>query len=172
MKSHYAATALDGEGARRFGGRWNPPGVPAIYASDSLALAMLEILVHFDPALPMADYVALALDIPDDAIYVLDPEFIPGAWPRHDSIPFTQRLGNEQLILRNGFAIGVPSAVVPEALNYVINPAHPDFPAWALRHGRKAPRPIRFDARLIAARASALSDAAPLSSKKQKGPAA
>jgi RES domain-containing protein len=149
VKSKYAASALDGEGARRAGGRWNPVGTPALYASDSLALAMMEVLVHFDTAMPMASYVALELDLPDDAILSINPNAIPGNWPRLDSIPASQRIGHGLLVMRNLFAIAVPSVVVPLSFNYVINPAHADFPAWVAKQLLRPPIPLQFDARLL-----------------------
>ncbi len=152
VKSIYATNALDGEGARRAGGRWNPVGTPAIYASDSLALAMMEVLVHFDTAMPMASYVAVELDIPDDSIVFLNPAAIPGGWPRLDSVPSSQRIGHGMLVMRNLFAIAVPSVVVPRSFNYVVNPAHRDFPAWAEKQLLRPPVPLDFDARLLGQR--------------------
>ncbi len=149
VKTIYAANPLDGEGARRAGGRWNPVGTPALYASDSLALAMMEVLVHFDTAMPMASYVAVELDIPDSAIVSVNPNTIPSGWPKLDSIPASQRIGYGMLVMRNLFAMAVPSVVVPLSLNYVINPAHADFPAWASQQLRRAPVPLNFDARLL-----------------------
>jgi len=157
VKTIYAATALDGEGARRAGGRWNPPGMAAIYASDSLALAMLEVLVHFDTAMPMASYVAIELDIPDAAIVRVGSAGIPSHWPSRDSIPHTQRTGHGMLVLRNQFAISVPSVVAPASFNYVINPAHADFQAWAVKQLRSAPLPLQFDPRLAGRSAASTS---------------
>jgi RES domain-containing protein len=171
VKSIYATNALDGEGARRAGGRWNPVGTPAIYASDSLALAMMEVLVHFDTAMPMASYVEVELDIPDDSIVFLNPAAIPGNWPKLDSIPSSQRIGHGLLVMRNLFAIAVPSIVVPLSYNYVINPAHRDFPAWADKQLLRPPVPLDFDARLLGHRAMPQRPAAKSSSPASKGPA-
>lgn len=155
VKTDYIASALSGDGARRSGGRWNPPGMAVLYASDSLALAMLEVLVHFDPAMPMADYAAFELDLPDEKILTLNPSFLPKAWPGRDSIPFTQQIGKSLLAARNAFAIRVPSAVVGSECNYVVNYAHPDFAAWLPLQLSRAPFPINFDPRLVAHRKSA-----------------
>ena len=64
-----AFTALDGEGARLFGGRWNSPGRPMIYTAASPSLAVLEVLVHLDLPIDLMpdDYRLLAIEIPDDA---------------------------------------------------------------------------------------------------------
>jgi RES domain-containing protein len=152
VKADYIASALSGDGARRAGGRWNPPGLPALYTSDSLALAMLEVLVHFDPALPMADYVAFELDLPDEKIVTLKPSALPSAWPGRDSIPLTQQMGKGWLATRREFAFRVPSAVVGQECNIIVNPAHPDFAAWLPRQLARAPTPLAFDPRLAARR--------------------
>ena len=55
---------LTGEGARLYGGRFNPPGIPAVYTSQSIALAVLEILVHIDKSEVPADYVVMAIHFP------------------------------------------------------------------------------------------------------------
>lgn len=151
-KADYVATALSGDGARRVGGRWNPAGVAALYASDSLALAMLEVLVHFDPALPMAEYVAFELDIPEDKILTVRPSALPRGWPERDSVRHTQQLGKSFLVERSAFAIRVPSAVVGPECNYILNPAHPEFLGWLSRQLARAPLPLCFDPRLFVRR--------------------
>ncbi len=148
-KADYAASGLSGDGARRVGGRWNPPGVPALYASDSLALAMLEVLVHFDPSLPMAQYVAFELELPEEKIRSLRAASLPPGWPHKDSVRATQQLGRHHLVETAAFALRVPSAVVAPECNYIINPSHPDFPAWLSQQLSRAPLPLRFDPRLF-----------------------
>ncbi len=148
-KADYAANGLSGDGARRVGGRWNPAGVPALYASDSLALAMLEVLVHFDPSLPMAQYVAFELELPEQKIRSIGTSDMPAGWPDRASVRETQQLGRHQLIDGLVFALRVPSAVVGPECNYIINPSHPDFPAWLSQQLSRAPLPLRFDPRLF-----------------------
>jgi len=62
------ATAFSGDGARRYGGRWNPKGLSAVYTAVTQSLAALEILVHVDTDLVPNDFVLFAVDIPDNAI--------------------------------------------------------------------------------------------------------
>ncbi len=59
VKSRVSTAAFDGEGARLFGGRWNSPGVPAVYASESRALALLEVLVGLGDTTQLDAYVLL-----------------------------------------------------------------------------------------------------------------
>ncbi|HEY1434359.1 MAG TPA: RES domain-containing protein [Thermoanaerobaculia bacterium] len=141
--------AFDGEGARLAGGRWNPRGVAVVYASESLALAALELLVHADPALLPKDLVAIPAEIPD-ALRVgrVDETALGRDWRRHPAPESLSRLGAEWLERRETVALSVPSAVVPRERNVLLNPAHPDF-----RHVRVgAPDAFSFDPRLTSSR--------------------
>jgi len=106
---------LSGEGARRYGGRWNSPGRPLIYAASTAALAVLEARVHLDlpPELLPDDYVLVTIDLGDAAIeevYAIPelPQAFGDAWLSEQRSPVLQ----------------VPSAIVPESPNFLINPAH------------------------------------------------
>jgi RES domain-containing protein len=65
-KKKHSAGPIDGEGARRYGGRWNHPGTPLAYCAASLSLAVLEMLAHVDPSALHSDLIAVRIDIPDD----------------------------------------------------------------------------------------------------------
>lgn len=84
VKSRYASTAFDGEGARLYGARWNRPGLRATYAADSPALAVLEVLVHVGDASLLSAYSLITASLPDAVIEDLDPSLLfPGwdSWP-------------------------------------------------------------------------------------------
>ena len=66
VAGRHAATALNGEGAALFGGRWNPPGRRMVYTADSLALATVELSVHITGG--RVRYVALQLELPDHLV--------------------------------------------------------------------------------------------------------
>jgi RES domain-containing protein len=149
VKANYAASALTGDGARRFGGRWNSVGRPAIYAADSLAHAMMEILVHIDPTMPMGTFVALELDLPDNNIVDFPRGSLPPSWPRRAALHVTQALGDAWLRDSGGLAIRVPGAVVALEHNYVMNPGHPAFATWLPRQLARRPVPINFVPRLF-----------------------
>lgn len=112
--------ALDGEGARLYGGRWNTPGRALIYAAASPSLAVLEILVHLDlpPELVPDDYRLLTIKVPDD-LPLKRLETIPAD-------PAACRAAGDAF-LQDGSraALAVPSVVVPQEHNLLINPAHP-----------------------------------------------
>ena len=120
-------SAFDGEGARKYGGRFNAKGTAAAYASDSLSLSALEVLVHADASSLRGDYTAHALDLPDD---VVREEWkaadLPSNWRDGPAPPALQALGNAWLVGMTAAVLFVPSAVVPEQRNVVINPAHAD----------------------------------------------
>ena len=141
----YAASAFDGEGARRFGGRWNPPGVRVVYASESISLAALEALVHVDPTEAPDDLVVIPVDIPPNvAVTQTAVRGLPGDWRSTPAPPGLQQLG--ALWVRSGktAVLSVPSVVVPDERNYLFNPAHPAF----ARVKRGRPKAFSIDPRL------------------------
>jgi len=126
---------LSGEGARLYGGRWNSPGRPMVYAAESAALSVLEVRVHLDldwRVLP-DDYVLMAIDTGDLLAETLaetpvDPRAVGDAW----------LASGRSALLR------APSFIVPESANVLVNPAHRD----AARLAVASIRPFAFDARL------------------------
>ncbi|HEU0013932.1 MAG TPA: RES family NAD+ phosphorylase [Longimicrobium sp.] len=141
-----AYQALDGEGARLYGGRWNPEGVAAVYASASLALAALEYLVHVDTENVPGDLVALEIEVPDDAgARVVLPAELPADWNRVDDHPACVETGAGWAREAADLVLRVPSAIVPEESNFLINPSHPA----AGRVSIVRTRPFSFDPRLL-----------------------
>lgn len=126
----YTADDLSGEGAKRSGGRWNRPGMPVLYTAANIALACLETIVHLSGGdLPLNRYL-VRLDVPDDvwqAARVLVDGDAPVGW---DAIPagkVSLDLGDQWLADAVGPALlSVPSVIVPEEANVLINPAHAD----------------------------------------------
>src|SRR5512141_1789195 len=133
---------LDGEGARRVGGRWNSPGRPMVYTAQSVALAVLENLVHMSRQDYPSGYVIVAATIPDHVL-VLDELAVR----RHAAPgilgPFA--LGDYWFDALLSAVLRVQSAVVPSDCNYLLNPQHLDFAQIAVH----PPEPFRFDPRLF-----------------------
>lgn len=144
-KPEHAATALDGEGARRFGGRWNPRGVPAVYAASSLSLAALEVLVHVTATQARVAFAAVEIDVPDD-LTLYEPDELPDDWAADPAPASSVRLGAAWLERQTTAVLRVPSAVVPLEHNVVLDPLHPDFRVIAVVRTV----PFAFDARLLA----------------------
>ncbi len=123
------ASAASGEGARITGGRWNSPGFAAIYASEHLSLALLEILVHAPkPEQRLAPRAVVELTIPDALIEVVSDKSVPERFGPATAHSVTQSIGDEWLKANRSLALLVPTAIVPREHNLVLNPAHPDFP--------------------------------------------
>jgi RES domain-containing protein len=141
----FAKSAFSGDGARIAGGRWNPKGTAMIYTASSLALAALELLVHTDDDLFPDSLVAFKVDIPDNvkreriAIADLPPDW--QAFPAPESL---QTIGHAWVTKRASAILIVPSAVIPEENNVLLNPLHRDF----ARITWDKPRPFALDARL------------------------
>jgi RES domain-containing protein len=146
VKTSHAAEASAGEGARRYGGRWNSSGTAVIYCSSSASLAILEVLVHLDNSLlllPAYSLISISFDRP--LVAVIDVTSLPSGWWRSPPSPTVQRIGDAWVQASTSAVLSVPSAVVPAEHNYLLNPAHPDFE----RIEMGGPRPFRFDQRLL-----------------------
>lgn len=120
---------LDTTGSQAFGGRWNPRGVPVLYASLTYAGALLELIAHASaPRHPPRDHVASLLEIPDDAgLARIEPPY-PRGWDHPDDYRVARRLAEQWLTGRNDLCLEVPSVPgAPVERNLVINPRHPRF---------------------------------------------
>jgi RES domain-containing protein len=140
----FAVSAFSGEGARLYGGRWSPPGIAAVYCSESRALAALEVLAHIEDTADFAaiPWVARSIELP--VAEIEKPSRVPASWRQFPYIAATQRFGDDWLRTARAVALRLPSAIIPGEFNYLLNPAHPSFPK--LRIGK--PSPFRFDPRL------------------------
>ncbi len=136
VRAELSERAFDGEGARLHGGRWNPPGLPAVYAAGSRALAALEVLVHLPRPLRSAAFTLHRIEFDDDAIDVLAPDELPGDWLQFPPPSSTQELGRRWLARAKRPVLRVPSVVLAEEENYLINPRHPAFAALPTRRER------------------------------------
>lgn len=125
----YTADDLSGTGAKRFGGRWNQRGIPMVYASSSRALACLETVVHLGsvPALPLNRYL-VRLEIPD-RLWRQRTLFDPDQHIGWDALPpgrVSMAWGSAWATRQRSCIAQVPSVVVPEEANLLLNPRHPD----------------------------------------------
>lgn len=134
---------LDGEGARRVGGRWNSPGKPVVYMAESVALAVLENLVHMSAADFPAGYVIVPAVIPDTT-RVLTEENLMARFPGLSNRQF----GDRWFDSRDSAVLEVRSAVVPFEHNYLLNPQHPEFSQILVGPAV----PFSFDERLFGSR--------------------
>jgi RES domain-containing protein len=133
----------EGTGAYLSGGRWTPPGTRVIHAASSIALAALEYLVH--SSRPPADLALVAIDVPDEgAIERPALDDLPGGWASPFPSEEAQAWGTRWCDAAAALAIAVPSVIVPEERNFLINVRHPAMAGVALERVR----PFIFDTRL------------------------
>lgn len=144
IQAEYAAHAFDGEGARLYGGRWNSPGHAAVYTAGSLALAALEVLVHLKSRLILSRYLKSWIEFDETWVTTVAIEDLPLNWRQGRAPVQTQMLGDRWLEAGNTLVLQVPSVIIPEEWNYVINPLHPQFAETV----RGQAKPFQFDPRL------------------------
>lgn len=122
------AKDLSGTGAKLNGGRWNSKGNEALYTAEHISLAKLEVAVHISLDLIPDDYCLIELDLPDNSrIQTLKVSNLPKHW---DYIPYakaTQMIGDKFLYETHFLALKVPSAIVHQEHNFILNPFHPDY---------------------------------------------
>lgn len=145
MAPKWADSAFDGEGARLYGGRWNSKGVRLVYTAGSLALACLELLVNIDYEGTFSDYVAIPVEFDESLVLRVAPESLPHDWQDPNALPRTRAIGDAWVARGSSAMLEVPSRVVPEETNYLLNPEHPD--AGSVRIGQ--PRAFRLDPDLV-----------------------
>lgn len=142
----YAETAFSGEGAKEYGGRFNSPGTPVVYTSESISLATLELLTKAGGRQRLSERVVLPVTFGEEHLITQGGEDLPDGWDERPYGPSSQQVGDEWVQSEASLILQVPSVVVPEEHNYLINPRHPEF--GELEFGE--PRPLDPDPRLPA----------------------
>ena len=145
-KTRYASTAFDGEGARLNGARWSSVAVRVAYASQSVALATLEVMVGLQQSRFLPAYSLVSAQVDEGDVEVLPPAALPANWRSHPPAPESQAIGDRWIAEQRALVLRVPSAIIDGEFNYLLNPAHPAFEGVAI----SAPTPFAFDPRLIA----------------------
>lgn len=136
---------LSGQGGLLAAARWHSRGRRIVYLADHPASALLEVLVHLEvDAAELPDVLQLlAIDVPDDiAPESIESANLPADWKQHFSV--TRALGDRWLREDGSALLRVPSAIVPAAFNFLLNPAHPDAASAKIAEIIHAP----FDTRL------------------------
>jgi RES domain-containing protein len=146
VRARRAADAFSGEGARRFGGRWNPKNSPAVYGSEHLSLAVLEFRVNQGGYDPEDHYVYFRFEFGEDLIESIEspPEEWLARFKGDGSLTAAQVFGKEWLLQKRSAILSVPSSVIQIERNFVLNPQHTDFSKIEVKPGVK----LDLDARL------------------------
>ena len=144
VTTRFVNTAFSGEGAKRYGGRWNKKGVPLIYTAGSQSLAMLEMLVQDEPL--HAHYYVIPAEIPKGMkIDRISFDKLPSDWRSRTALERLRTIGTEWATQLSSAVLAVPSAVVPAEFNYLLNPKHPSFTKISIGE----PQELVTDLRLI-----------------------
>lgn len=145
VKDRFTHVAFDGEGARRYGGRWNSPGRPMVYLGGTPAIAALEVMAHnARTSLLLERFVIIEARTRSDLVLDLDPAALPEHWNDPEDTSATTAIGDAWLQSRSSVALRVPSAVLPLEQNLLLDPLHEAFAAVTIGE----PRPFTFDRRL------------------------
>ena len=122
------STDLTGTGARLFGGRWNSAGLSVLYTSSYRSLAVLEVLVHTTNSFVPNDLRLVTIEIPED-VYIAQINYkeIEEEVAVYKVNAQLHTFGDEWIRASSSLALSVPSIVLPEEFNVLINPLHSDF---------------------------------------------
>lgn len=140
-----AHATFDGSGTRRYGSRWTPRGIPAVFTSATLSLAAVERFVHTDSDLETANLVAIPMEIPDAIdLESVEPDALPADWRTFPAPDALALIGQHWFRASRTAILSVPSVVIRHERNFVLNPTHRDFTRTAI--GRS--EPFSFDPRM------------------------
>jgi RES domain-containing protein len=145
VKTRFSADAFSGEGARLYGGRWNSPGTTMVYTAGSISLATLELLVHLNTTFVLSSYSICSVDFDDALLKSLKPNTLPSTWHQSPPPAALQLIGDDWISSGSSVVLKVPSAIIEDENNYLINPAHKDFKNLAIG----TMKPFLLDPRLI-----------------------
>lgn len=125
--------------------RWNSGDIKMIYTAGTRALACLENIVHRSSLGLLEKFRIMMIEIPDDIVVKeIKPSTLSDDWHKFDNYPETQRIGDQWIKRVESAVLKVPSAIIPEEFNYLINPLHKDFDR--IKYLRNDP--FTFDSRI------------------------
>lgn len=116
---------ISGNGAAIYGSRWNSRGVKLLYTSAYISLSILESLVHLKVNYIPASQYLLQIEIPEIQLVEISLKKIKQNW--HKEIAYTQWIGDQFIKNNEALVLKVPSAIVPQEHNFLINPLHATF---------------------------------------------
>ncbi|MCV9386490.1 RES family NAD+ phosphorylase [Reichenbachiella ulvae] len=135
ITSQKYARDLSGTGAGLYGGRWNPIGTNLLYTAGSISLACLEYMAHNFHLLASQKICLAKINIESTDIIELKPKDWPENWNNKSNISrANQEIGLRFVQESKAYALKVPSAIVPDEYNYLLDPLHPDHKNTSLEH--------------------------------------
>lgn len=145
LTSSRYARDLSGRGAEIAGGRWNSKGTALIYTSESRALCMLEVAVHLPLGNLPLDYFLVGIELPEASWPSISVKSLENSWKDWPPSGITCQLGDTFVKEGKHLAFRVPSVLVPDEYNVLINPKHPDMSTVKII----STEPFTFDSRLF-----------------------
>jgi len=145
VRATRVAAAFSGEGGRLYGGRWNSRGAAVVYLSEHESLAALEVFVHTMPLLPREQYVSFRVDWDDKLTEYFPIKKLPRDWNAEPPRSESMRIGDEWVRDERSTVLALPSSLSTSELNFLLNPAHPDFKKIKISQ----PIKYQFDPRLL-----------------------
>ena len=116
---------MSGTGAKLFGGRWNSVGVPMLYLASSRALAALEVLAHLTSIQDPESFCITVFEVPDNSIEEVEKYLLPKDWNTYPSPSSLKKIGDAFTKSNQSLLLKVPSAIVEDECNYLLNVNHP-----------------------------------------------
>ncbi|HOZ85535.1 MAG TPA: RES family NAD+ phosphorylase [Niabella sp.] len=125
---------LTGHGAFLYGGRWNSKGQYAVYFAAHISLAVLEIVVNYERSIaPLRpSYHLVEIEIDDNDLIEIDGSLLKKNW--NSDLDYSQYIGDQFLQSKSNLALKIPSVVIPEECNFLINPTHPRFKTLKIKN--------------------------------------
>ncbi len=145
VKVKHASHAFDGEGSRLYGSRWNSPGVKIVHVSETLSLAILEIVAHLQSSTPLPQYVVFTVAFDKSLVERIEMAELPTDWRASPPPSAVQQIGDLWVRRASSAVLEVPSALIPHERNYVLNPSHPAFTRLVI----SARMPLDVDSRVF-----------------------
>jgi RES domain-containing protein len=140
------ANDINGIGSKLYGGRWNNVGNAVVYSSSTRALAALEVLVHLPPKnVKLMDFSLVAIEVPENNVDEISYAKIKDELIRNGLNSNFKLIGDNWLKKNTTLLLKVPSVVISEEFNYLINPLHKDFHKVKIKETKL----FRFDERLV-----------------------
>jgi RES domain-containing protein len=145
VKRKFRNVAFTGEGAHRYGGRWNSKGVAVVYVAESQSLAALEMLAHLDSAEVLRYYLAIPVSFDSRLVMDVDVSSLPKNWKGYPAPRNLRAIGDAWVSSGKHVVLRVPSVIVPSERNFLLNPSHPEYANLVIGE----PARFSFDPRLF-----------------------
>jgi RES domain-containing protein len=144
VEARFADNIFSGEGARLHDARWHKAGHRVVYTASTISLATLELIVNTPRARLLAGYVIASCTFPEVLVEEIDEKRLPTNWRDFPAPPEVQQLGTDWILNASSAVLSVPSAVIPEERNYLLNPEHEHFRSVDVGPSRPFELDLRF----------------------------